>query len=96
MAVLSRTTHDLHASALPAHGSFRNWVQRFNDGFDRVLSRVFDALVGWLCRASRGYLCPPDMPSIMYPEDRRSDNREVLNSKGAGVKGCCNEDLPGK
>ncbi len=67
MAVLSGTVHDRPASTLPANG----WFQRFNDGIDAMLLVAFNNLMGWLCRASRGYLCPPDMPNLMYPEDRR-------------------------
>jgi hypothetical protein len=78
MTDIGRTTDGLPAATL----SPASWGTRF----DAMLDAVVDALTRWLCRASRGYLCPPDMTSVMYPD-------EPANPR---VKECCNEKLPGK
>ena len=88
MAVLSRTTVDAPASTLSAPG----WFQRLNDTLDSMLLLAFNSLMGWLCRASRGYLCPPDMPSIMYPEERVGS----AGSSALRARGCCDEKLSGE
>jgi hypothetical protein len=93
MAVLSRPAHDLPADARNAP----TWWQRLNERLDVMQSIAFNSLMSWLCRASRGYLCPPDMPSIMYPEDSRTDARPLESAQPvSSVKRCCNEELSGK
>ena len=85
MAVVGRTAQDFPAPAVPR----LSWGQRF----DRMIDAFFVSLTGWLCRASRGYLCPPDMPSLMYP-----DEPDLAGSGGpnSNVRECCDEKLPGK
>jgi hypothetical protein len=61
-----------------------SWWDRFNAALDEF----FDFLMKCLCRASRGYLCPPDMTQIMYPDEPRPSN--------SLVKECCDEKLPRK
>jgi hypothetical protein len=97
MAVLSGTANDQRDNARPApFVPAPGWFQRFNDGLDRMALAAFNALMGWLCRASRGYLCPPDMPSIMYPEDRTSDASSAPTFVVADERRCCDEKLSGK
>jgi hypothetical protein len=89
MAVIGRSAHTLPASG----ASFASWSHRFNAQLDALTDTFFNALMGWLCRASRGYLCPPDMPSVMYPESSNSPDTPLSGSR---TKECCNEKLPGK
>ncbi len=51
--------------------------------FDAAVYAIFDGLMKALCRASRGYLCPPDMTSVMYPA-------------ASPPKECCDENLSRK
>jgi hypothetical protein len=73
------------AGALPR----ASWGQRFDALFDSLV----DFLTKVLCRASRGYLCPPDMTSVMYPDEPRPLNPPMSNAR---VKECCDEKLPRK
>ena len=60
--------------------------------FDALFDSLIDFLTKVLCRASRGYLCPPDMTSVMYPDEPGTvDSRTNSRSKE-----CCDENLPGK
>jgi hypothetical protein len=78
MTVIGSSTHRHSATTFtPA-----SWGRKF----DTFLDNLINSLTGWLCRASRGYLCPPDMTSVMYPD-------EPANSR---TKECCDEKLPGK
>ncbi len=36
---------------------------------DGLADTAIDFMTRCLCRASRGYLCPPDMTSVMYPDE---------------------------
>ena len=78
MTDIGRTTPGVHSAALPRV----SWGRKF----DALLDRFIDFMTRILCRASRGYLCPPDMTSVMYPD-------EPANSR---TKECCDEKLPGK
>ena len=69
-------------SAAPVSASVSSsWGRKIDDFFDQVV----DGLMKCLCRASRGYLCPPDMHRVMFPDE----------SQGAvsRAKGCCDEDI---
>lgn len=59
--------------------------------FDALFDSLIDFLTKILCRASRGYLCPPDMTSVMYPDEPRP-----LNPPNSSYKECCDEKLPRK
>ena len=59
--------------------------------FDALFDSLIDFMTKILCRASRGYLCPPDMTSVMYP-----DEPSTLNPPNSRSKECCDEKLPGK
>ncbi len=59
--------------------------------FDALFDSLIDFLTKVLCRASRGYLCPPDMTSVMYPDEPRT-----LNPPNSRSKECCDEKLPRK
>jgi hypothetical protein len=84
MTDIGRSTHRLPAAAL----SPASLGRRFDDSLDALI----EALTRWLCRASRGYLCPPDMTSVMYPDEPGTvDSRTNSRSKE-----CCDENLPGK
>ena len=85
MTDIGRTTHELPVTALPR----ASWGRKFDNMFDHLI----DALTRWLCRASRGYLCPPDMTSVMYPDEPRPSDFGPPNSPS---KECCDEKLPGK
>jgi hypothetical protein len=65
-----------------------SWWHRVDAWIDAFLNATIDTLTRWLCRASRGYLCPPDMTSVMYPEESRAMD--------ARRRECCDEKLPGK
>jgi len=78
MTDIGSTTHRLSA----ASSSPASWGRKFDALFDRFI----DFMTGILCRASRGYLCPPDMTSVMYPDE----------SPNPRPKECCDEKLPGK
>ncbi len=82
--------HSLAAPTVPRV----SWGQKF----DALLQRFFDGLMSCLCRASRGYLCPPDMPSLMYPDDPKASETRMDNARvpGSRVKECCDEKLSGK
>jgi hypothetical protein len=80
MTDIGSTTHKLSA----APSSPASWGRKF----DALLDQFIDFMTRILCRASRGYLCPPDMTSVMYPDEPRP-----LNSR---TKECCDEKLPGK
>jgi len=76
MMVIARSTHPLpNPASQPA-----DWGQKL----DYLIESSFNTLMRWLCRASRGYLCPPDMTSVMYPED------------SPAVKSCCDEKFSGQ
>lgn len=66
--------------------SLGGWLDVQLDTFLSFLTRI-------LCRASRGYLCPPDMTQVMYPDEA---SPEDAPASAAQKKGCCNENLPGK
>ncbi len=57
------------------------------DRLDGWFDSIVDALMRCLCRASRGYLCPPDMTQVMYPDEPTPSVR---------IQECCHEKLPGK
>jgi hypothetical protein len=80
MTDIGRTTDRVPVAALPS----ASWGRKF----DALIDASIDAMTRWLCRASRGYLCPPDMTSIMYPDDSQPPNSHS--------KECCDEKLPGK
>lgn len=61
-----------------------SWGQKF----DAFFIASFNTLTGWLCRASRGYLCPPDMHQIMFP-----DEPHLFNLSNPPTKECCDEKL---
>jgi hypothetical protein len=65
-----------------------SWWRRFGALIDSSMDALIDALTRHLCRASRGYLCPPDMTSVMYPPDSPLPN--------PALKECCDEKLPRK
>jgi hypothetical protein len=89
MAVIGRTAHSIPATVRPRV----SWGKKFDKAFDAF----FVALTGWLCRASRGYLCPPDMPSIMYPDEPGDSYAGGPNSRASSqIRECCDEKLPGK
>jgi hypothetical protein len=73
--------HGLPAAAMPPLSRWR----RFGALIDSSMDALVDALTRHLCRASRGYLCPPDMTSVMYPSDSPPPLKE-----------CCDEKLPRK
>jgi len=80
MTDIGRMRHD----AVAANSSHVSWGVKF----DAFLDSFVATMTSWLCRASRGYLCPPDMTEIMYPDESRQSNSRA--------KECCNEKLPGK
>ena len=61
--------------------------------FDALYVSMIDFLTKVLCRASRGYLCPPDMTHVMYPDETRPSHYRPSYSPS---KECCDEKLPGK
>jgi hypothetical protein len=61
--------------------------------FDALFDNLIDFMTKVLCRASRGYLCPPDMTHVMYPDETRPPNFRPSYSPS---KECCDEKLPGK
>jgi hypothetical protein len=81
--------HGLPVAAVP----HLSWWRRFNAWIDSSIDALIETLTRHLCRASRGYLCPPDMTSVMYPTDTRSPDSPLPNS---GFKECCDEKLPRK
>jgi hypothetical protein len=93
MAVLSSTTEDL---ILPAHPvAPPTPLARDRDG--GIFSLILRSLTSWMCRASRGYLCPPDMHRIMYPDEPGEAERwAAAEAMSASARGCCDEELSGK
>ena len=67
MAV-SRTAHRLDHSGHPALPPIQ-WGRRVDAVLDFFFETIPRFLTRCLCRASRGYLCPPDMPQVMYPDE---------------------------
>ena len=61
--------------------------------FDALYESLIDFLTKILCRASRGYLCPPDMTQVMYPDETRPSHYRPSYSPS---KECCDEKLPRK
>lgn len=90
MTVIGRTTQKLPVAAIPRVSWWRK--------FDALLDSMIEALTRCLCRASRGYLCPPDMTSVMYPDDAGLDDAglEAQRPPNSRSKECCDEKLPGK
>lgn len=85
MTDIGRTTDTLSTASAPRLSLAHR--------FDNLLDGIGDWLVRCLCRASRGYLCPPDMTSVMYPDEPSpAGSRPAV----ARPKECCNEKLPGK
>jgi hypothetical protein len=78
MTGIGRTTQGMHGAAYPQV----SWGRRFDAQFDRFI----EFMTRVLCRASRGYLCPPDMTDVMYPDEPSSSRS----------KECCDEKLPRK
>jgi hypothetical protein len=68
------------------HGTSAGWGEKF----DFFFIAIFNTLTGWLCRASRGYLCPPDMHHIMFPDEPGAAH---LASSNSPLKECCDEKL---
>jgi len=83
----NNSNHPIAHGLLGAASARVSWERRIDAWFDGVIQ----ALTGWLCRASRGYLCPPDMTSVMYPDETPTGSGSNSRSKE-----CCNEKLPGK
>jgi len=86
--VSGRIVSGMSAPAIPP----QSWGQKF----DAFFQSVFDGLMSCLCRASRGYLCPPDMPSLMYPDEPPLPGTRPPDSRHTRIKECCDEKLPGK
>ena len=77
--------HGRPAAAIPHVAIPRvSWGSRF----DSLVDDFIDFMTRILCRASRGYLCPPDMTQVMYPDESRPPKYRT--------KECCDEKLPGK
>jgi hypothetical protein len=76
-------THPLSQSLPSANPTRIPLGQRLDASFDAAI----DWLMRCLCRASRGYLCPPDMTQVMYPDEPIPNTR---------IQECCHEKLPGK
>lgn len=88
MAILSSTTEDLVLSPSSAATS------SLSDRDDGLFSLILRSLTSWMCRASRGYLCPPDMHKIMYPDE--PDTADNVAAMAVSARGCCDEKLSGK
>ena len=61
--------------------------------FDRQIESFLSFLTSVLCRASRGYLCPPDMTQVMYPDEALPEH---ARASAVQKRGCCNENISGK
>ena len=78
---------------LPSASSPTSSLSSLGQKFDAHFDSLVDFLTKVLCRASRGYLCPPDMTSVMYPDEPRPLNPPLSNAR---IKECCDEKLPRK
>ena len=87
MTVIGSNIDGLHAAATSREPSL-SWWERFNARLDAGLENFFSFMTSVLCRASRGYLCPPDMTSVMYP-DYPDDAQPTKAAKGR----CCDESV---
>ncbi len=68
MAVSSRTAQRVGHPDHPAFSPIQ-WGQRADAVLDFFFETIPRFLTRCLCRASRGYLCPPDMTQVMYPDE---------------------------
>ena len=84
MTGIGSRTHGV-SSALSPSTSLGDWIEAQIDSFLNFMTRV-------LCRASRGWLCPPDMTSVMYPDDAAGAGETQEGRR----KGCCDENVSGK
>ncbi len=81
MTGIGSRTHGLSSTHF-SPSSLGVWFDAQIDSFLSFMTRV-------LCRASRGWLCPPDMTSVMYPEDAAAPELGAsgLNSSGLNSSG---------
>ena len=93
MTVIGRTTFEPVATTQTSSTSAaRPW----GVGLDTLLEKFWDGLMRSLCRASRGYLCPPDMTSVMYPDDPVRIGSGNESQTVTRATGCCDAKLSGK
>ena len=68
MTVIGSNLRGLHSAATTQEPNMSGW-ERFNTRLNTLLDDFLSFMTSILCRASRGYLCPPDMTSVMYPDE---------------------------
>lgn len=88
MTVIGGSTHGMQVPTASSVPSSVSWLSRVNAYVDTSLDNFASFLLRCLCRASRGYLCPPDMTSIMYPDEAQPPVSRFRE--------CCDEKLPRK
>ena len=84
MTVIGSNMHGL-GSAGASREPALSWWDRFNIRLNTLLDHFLSFMTSILCRASRGYLCPPDMTSVMYPDEPQPPV--------AGSGRCCDESV---
>jgi hypothetical protein len=87
MTVIGSNMDGLHSTA-SSHEPSLSWWERFNTRLNTLLDNFVSFMTSILCRASRGYLCPPDMTSVMYPDDPGD-----AQSTKASIRRCCDESV---
>jgi hypothetical protein len=83
-----RTTYGLPH---PAHAASPwNFFAHLDSWVETRLTEFMQFMTRCLCRASRGYLCPPDMTSVMYPDDPGSQAvQDSVTQSDSRKTECC-------